>query len=216
MGTHAGHLWSSTGTLLSSATFSNETASGWQQVNLPSPVTLTPGISYIVSYHTNGFYSADSNFFATALTNGPLTAPATSAAAGNGVYAYGTSGSFPASSYNASNYWVDVSFLPAAAATQAPAPLIDAKAFGDQGTPSAVAMTSAFSTTSANELLLDQECSGPRDCAAPGPRWCGQHQTGYLLGLHRSGRAADQSFYIRDPCHSKSAAKALMADRSAA
>jgi hypothetical protein len=154
MGTHTGHLWSSTGTLLSSATFSNETASGWQQVSLPSPVTLTPGTSYIVSYHTSGFYSADSNFFATALTNGPLTAPATSAAAGNGVYAYGTSGSFPASSYNASNYWVDVSFLPAAAATQAPAPLIDAKAFGDQGTPSAVVMTSDFSTTSPNELLL--------------------------------------------------------------
>jgi Domain of unknown function (DUF4082) len=44
--------------LLSSATFSNETASGWQQVNLPSPVTLTPGTSYIVSYHTSGFYSA--------------------------------------------------------------------------------------------------------------------------------------------------------------
>src|SRR5262249_20698726 len=31
-GTHIGNLWSSTGTLLATATFSNETGSGWQQV----------------------------------------------------------------------------------------------------------------------------------------------------------------------------------------
>ena len=31
--THVGNLWSSTGTLLASAAFVNETASGWQQVN---------------------------------------------------------------------------------------------------------------------------------------------------------------------------------------
>jgi len=28
---------------------------------------------------------------------------------GDGVYAYGTSG-FPANSYNATNYWVDIAF----------------------------------------------------------------------------------------------------------
>src|SRR6202011_3292443 len=97
IGTHVGHLWTSTGTLLSSATFSNETASGWQQVNLPSPVTLTPGTSYIVSYHTNGFYSVDSNYFASAVTNGPLTAPAGNSSGGNGVFSYGGSTSFPTS-----------------------------------------------------------------------------------------------------------------------
>ncbi len=37
-GTHIGQLWSSTGTLLGQATFTNETSSGWQQVNLASPV----------------------------------------------------------------------------------------------------------------------------------------------------------------------------------
>src|SRR5438046_6762718 len=31
-GTHVGNLWSGTGTQLASATFTNETASGWQQV----------------------------------------------------------------------------------------------------------------------------------------------------------------------------------------
>jgi hypothetical protein len=83
-GTHVANLWSSTGTLLASATFTSETASGWQQVNLPNPVTLTPGATYIASYHTNGYYSADPNYFANALTSGPLTAPASSASNGNG------------------------------------------------------------------------------------------------------------------------------------
>src|SRR5580704_13766479 len=154
VGTHIGHLWSATGALLASATFSNETPSGWQQVTLATPVNLTAGVSYVVSYHTSNFYSADHSFFAKALTNGPLTAPATSSANGNGVYAYGPSGSFPANSYLSSNYWVDVSFLSTAVVAQAPAPSIDAKAFGDQGSPSALAITSAFSTTSANQLLL--------------------------------------------------------------
>ena len=110
VGTHVGNLWSATGTLLASATFTNETASGWQQVNLPSPVTLAPGTTYIVSYHTNGYYSEDDNYFATALTNGPCTAPASGTIGGNGVYAYGSSSSFPASAYQLSNYWVDIVF----------------------------------------------------------------------------------------------------------
>jgi hypothetical protein len=108
--THVANLWTATGTLLATATFTNETASGWQQVSLPSAVTLTPGTIYIVSYHSNGYYSADPSFFATGLTNGPLTAPASSASGGNGVYAYGDSSSFPTSSYGSSNYWVDVVF----------------------------------------------------------------------------------------------------------
>ena len=37
------------------------------------------------------------------MTNGPLTA-----LAGGGVYAYGSANTFPASAYQASNYWVDV------------------------------------------------------------------------------------------------------------
>ena len=37
-GTHTGHLWDTNGNLLASMTFTNETASGWQQVDLTSPV----------------------------------------------------------------------------------------------------------------------------------------------------------------------------------
>jgi hypothetical protein len=109
-GTHVADLWSSDGTLLASATFTNETASGWQAVNFSNPIPVTAGATYIASYHTNGDYSATPNFFATALTNGPLTAPASSPTSGNGVYAYGSGSLFPSSSFNATNYGVDVLF----------------------------------------------------------------------------------------------------------
>jgi hypothetical protein len=109
-GPHVADLWSSTGTLLATATFSNETASGWQQVNFASPVAITAGTTYVASYHTNGDYSADPNYFANALTNGPLTAPAGASSGGNGVYAYGSSSLFPTNSFNSTSYGVDMLF----------------------------------------------------------------------------------------------------------
>ena len=105
-------LWTATGTLLATATFTNETASGWQQVNFSSPVAITAGTTYVASYHTNGDYSADPNYFATAQTNGPLTAPSSSSSGGNGVYAYGSSSLFPTNSFNSTSYGVDVLFKP--------------------------------------------------------------------------------------------------------
>src|SRR5580704_8941368 len=109
-GTHTAHLWNAAGQSLGAATFSGETASGWQQVKLSSPVPIAANTIYVVSYHTTkGYYSADGNYFVGAVTNGPLTAPASGSSGGNGVYAYGTS-KFPTNSYNASNYWVDVVF----------------------------------------------------------------------------------------------------------
>jgi hypothetical protein len=110
-GTHVGSLWNASGTLLAQANFTNETASGWQQVNFATPVAVTAGTTYIVSYFTpNGHYSVGAN-----LTNQvnapPLYALASSAAPnGNGVFAYGSSPAFPNGSYNASNYYVDPVF----------------------------------------------------------------------------------------------------------
>jgi hypothetical protein len=110
-GTHVGALWSTSGTLLASATFTNETASGWQQVNFSSPVSITANTTYIASYQTNtGEYSYDANYFASSFTNGPLTAPSSSSSGGNGVYSYGSANLFPSNTYNANNYWVDVVF----------------------------------------------------------------------------------------------------------
>jgi hypothetical protein len=110
-GTHVGHLWSSSGTLLATATFTGETATGWQQVNLASAVAITANTTYVASYHTSsGFYSADPSYFATSgVTNGPLRALANGEDGPNGVYRYGSSG-FPNETYLASNYWVDVVF----------------------------------------------------------------------------------------------------------
>ena len=93
-GTHTGSLWSSTGTLLATATFTNETASGWQTVTFSNPVAIDAGTTYVASYHSNGHYTATGNYFTTARVNGPLTAPA----GNNGVYAYGTGNLFPTSS----------------------------------------------------------------------------------------------------------------------
>jgi hypothetical protein len=115
-GTHVADLWSSTGSLLTTATFTNETASGWQQVNFTTPVTIAAGTTYIASYHTAGNYSADPNLFANAVVNGPLTAPSSASAGGNGVYAYGTGSLFPTNTFNAASYGVDVLFRPQLAA----------------------------------------------------------------------------------------------------
>jgi hypothetical protein len=113
-GTHVGNLWSNSGGLLTSATFSNESSGGWQQVNLSSPMPISANTIYVVSYHTNGNYSADNDYYDTnPKTNGPLTAPATgNVSPGNGVYTYGSSSSFPSNNYLGSNYWVDVVFNP--------------------------------------------------------------------------------------------------------
>lgn len=107
-GTHTGSLWTSTGTRLATATFTNESASGWQTVTFSQPVSVAAGVTYVASYHSNGFYAATANYFDTARTNGPLTAPASGTSGGNGVYAYGTGSLFPSNTYNSSNYWVDV------------------------------------------------------------------------------------------------------------
>ena len=109
-GQHIGHLWSISGTLLGTATFPGETASGWQQGYFSTPIQLAANTDYVVSYLAPvGHYSADSNFFAAAgVDHPPLHALANGANGGNGIYFYGASGGFPSNSYNATNYWVDV------------------------------------------------------------------------------------------------------------
>ena len=106
-GTHEGRLWTLGGTLLAEVTFTNESASGWQEASFAEPVAVTAGTVYVVSYLApNGFYSGDNGYFAgTGVTNGPLRALQDGENGGNGVYRYG-SGGFPSSSYNNTNYWV--------------------------------------------------------------------------------------------------------------
>ena len=130
-GTHIGHLWSNTGTLLATATFTGETATGWQQVNFSTPVAITANTTYVASYYSpTGDFALDRPYFATAgVNNPPLTAPADGGAgAANGIYASGSTSQFPTSSYQSSNYWVDVVYnstaagAPLAVATTSPLP----------------------------------------------------------------------------------------------
>jgi hypothetical protein len=113
-GAHTGELWSSTGTLLATATYSGETASGWQTVSLSTAVTLQPNTTYIVSYHTAAAYIAYSGgaLAGSGIDNGVLHVLANGVDGSDGVYNYGPT-SFP-TTYNgqAPNYWVDVVFNP--------------------------------------------------------------------------------------------------------
>lgn len=120
-GTHVGTLWSSSGQQLARATFTNETGSGWQQVNFATPVAITANTTYVASYHTNvGRYSINQGYFANAFNNPPLTALSSSGSGGNGVYAYSATPTFPTSSFNSSNYWVDVVFTTSSGADTTP------------------------------------------------------------------------------------------------
>ena len=111
-GSHVGHLWTSTGTLLASATFTGESASGWQQVTLPTPVSVTANTTYVASYHAPvGRYAFNSAYFTAEYVKAPLRGLASGVSGGNGVYKYGASGSgVPTRTSNANNYWVDVVF----------------------------------------------------------------------------------------------------------
>ena len=115
-GTNVGHLWSSNGTLLASATFSNETSSGWQHVSFSNPVSIPADTFYTVSYTTGSplFYFESGYFAKGGVTNGNLTAPSSTDINGtildNGVYNYG--GDFPIASQYYANFWVDLVFTP--------------------------------------------------------------------------------------------------------
>jgi methionine-rich copper-binding protein CopC len=146
-GTHVGHLWSSTGTMLGEATFTGETPRGWQEVTLPSPVNVTAGTTYVASYHAPvGNYAWNRDFFATAgVDSGPLRALSNAESGGNGVYAYGPSRSFPSNTFRSENYWVDVVFQTGAPDTQAPTVTETSPAGGAAGVGLAANVTATFS-----------------------------------------------------------------------
>ncbi|GIH12932.1 DUF4082 domain-containing protein [Rugosimonospora africana] len=119
-GPHTGSLWTGTGVLLARVTFGSETGTGWQTAHFDTPVSVSAGSTYVVSYYAPfGHYAADANAFGSPLVSGALTAPS----GGNGVYRYG-SDAFPSSSYQSSNYWVDPLFLPGAGPTGSPTPSV--------------------------------------------------------------------------------------------
>jgi hypothetical protein len=119
-GTHIGNLWTANGTLLARATFSGETASGWQQVTFATPVDITAGTTYIASYYApKGHYSVSSEYYfkpspvgGNNLDSPPLHAIVANAGGANGLYSYASDTTFPTSTYDGENYMVDVVFTP--------------------------------------------------------------------------------------------------------
>ena len=111
-GTHSGHIWSSTGALLAETVFAGETDSGWQQADFAAPVAVHAGTTYVASYHSPGYYSADEKYFALGLDSGPLRMLGDGEDGANGVYRYTATPAFPTDSFDGSNYWVDVVFTP--------------------------------------------------------------------------------------------------------
>ena len=147
-GTHVGRLWTSGGAQLATATFSGESASGWQQVNFATPVAVTANTVYVASYFApNGRYAGDGGYFATAgRDNAPLHALQNGTSGGNGVYAYGSSPAFPSSSFNSTNYWVDVVFTTAAPGdTTPPTVTTTSPLSGATGVSTTAPVTATFS-----------------------------------------------------------------------
>ncbi|MBD2593985.1 DUF4082 domain-containing protein [Nostoc spongiaeforme FACHB-130] len=112
-GTHIGRIWSATGTLLASVTFTNETASGWQQQALSTPLNIQANTTYVVSVNINAYYVGTYDQLATSITNGDLSSVADG---NNGLYNE-TSGAFPTNSFRNSNYYRDIDFVVVAVPT---------------------------------------------------------------------------------------------------
>ena len=105
-GAHVGSLWTASGQLLGQVTFTGESTAGWQQATFSSPIQVTAGTTYVASYFApNGGYATDTGGLSSAVTYGPLTA-----LSNGGVYAYGSTSTFPVNTFSKSNYWVDVVF----------------------------------------------------------------------------------------------------------
>jgi hypothetical protein len=107
IGTHVGKIYNANGQLLASATFTGESGSGWQVQSLSTPLNIAADTEYTVSVNTgNTYYVATANGLATQVMNGNLR----SVVGNNGVF--GPVGSRPTQSWQNSNYFRDVVFVP--------------------------------------------------------------------------------------------------------
>lgn len=146
-GTHTGSLWSASGALLATGTFTNETASGWQALLFAGPVPVQAGTTYVVSYHDpSGHYSYDAGYFSAAGAGASLIrAPQDGIAGPNGVFAAGSALVFPSTGNGGANYWVDAVFDTAGVPTGAPTLAGSTPAAGAAGTATTTQVSAVFS-----------------------------------------------------------------------
>lgn len=158
-GTHVGSLWSANGQLLSSVTFSSETATGWQVAKFATPVNIAASTTYEASYLApHGHYAYDNNYFRVAHRSGNLVADQATSQYGNGVYTYSTKTARPVTaSRNATNYWVDVLFQPSSTPAATPARTTSSPA---------PAVTSGSAAPSASKTASTSPSTGPASTSA--------------------------------------------------
>lgn len=106
---HAVHVWTSNGTQLATATSSNETDYGWQEVPLPSPVAVSQGQDYVISYYTpDNVHVYSDAMLGTEAGSGPIRANASGA-----LYEPGGNDVFPTKNDGTNavaNFWIDAVF----------------------------------------------------------------------------------------------------------
>lgn len=118
------------------AAWSGAAGSGWVRAPLAAPPSLTPGTAYKAAVlggdGTDDWYSATAHYWDTGpgaggITSGPLSAPATSGGdGGQDTFNAGGTLTYPATSFNAANYWVDPEVTVAAPAPSSSGPLLAA------------------------------------------------------------------------------------------
>ncbi|MET8462719.1 DUF4082 domain-containing protein [Micromonospora zamorensis] len=174
---HPVNVWSTAGQKLATATSTRESSSGWQEVKLPTPVSIKAGQEYVVSYHTSR-YRATQEFFNRTVKSGPLSTVGSA-----GVYLYGSEG-FPTSTWKASNYWADVVFVPAAGGSTSPTatagptttPTRTPSASPSPTRPPTPVPTPSPTATAANPLAL------PRIAWEGGPAYYGAYPVARTAG----------------------------------
>jgi len=101
-GGHVGKIWfASGGSPLATAQFFNEGPSGWQEAQLSTPLSISAGVRYKVTYNVYNVVAKTFDVFNGPITRAPLTAWGSS---------YSTpAGSFPTSG-STSNLFADIKF----------------------------------------------------------------------------------------------------------
>jgi len=103
-GNHVGRIWNAnTGSELAVAPFTCETASGWQQAQLQTPLQITAGVRYRVTYNIHRTVAKTVNGLNSPIIRGPLTA-------WNSLFST-PAGSFPTTG-SPSNLFADIVFKP--------------------------------------------------------------------------------------------------------
>ncbi|MGF7229242.1 MAG: DUF4082 domain-containing protein [Candidatus Saccharibacteria bacterium] len=138
-GTHTGTLWDKYGVKLASITFSKESATGWQTAYFKQPVSVAGNVTYVISYFApEGHNAVNVNYFNKAFVNKRITALNDGWDGSNGLFSFSGSSTFPMSSSQASNYWVE--------------PIFSSKVFGASVAPSAP--VSFLATPSTKAVVL--------------------------------------------------------------